>query len=397
MKKRRNYVLIIIVMAQFCCTSIWFAGNAVIADLIFAYHLPTTALGHLTSTIQLGFISGTLVFAFLTIADRFSPSKVFFISAVLGALFNGLITLEDNTYESLLLLRFFAGVCLAGVYPVGMKIASDYFDKGLGKSLGFLVGALVLGTAFPHLLNSFGEGFEWKTIIMATSTIALFGGLIIFIFVPNGPFRQPAQTFKWSAIFSIFKPREFKQAAYGYFGHMWELYTFWAFVPLLLISHSDLHGYHGINISMLSFTIIAIGALGCVIAGYLAHYRTSQKVAFTALSISGFCCLLLPIIFHLANPIVFILFLLLWGITVVADSPLFSTLVAQNAIPHLKGSALTLVNSIGFAITIVSIQLINWLNLNIQLHYVLPLLALGPILGLVYKNFKNLSDQTANG
>jgi MFS family permease len=387
---KKNFILPIIVLAQFCCTSIWFAGNAVIDDLISVFDLQVTALGYLTSAIQLGFITGTLIFAFFTIADRFSPSKVFFVSALLAALFNIAITLSGNTYESLLLLRFLAGICLAGIYPVGMKIASDYFDKGLGKSLGFLVGALVLGTAFPHLLNAFLAYFRWNTIIYTTSIISLLGGIVIVLFVPDGPFRKPGQALKWSAIFSIFKPLAFRKAAVGYFGHMWELYTFWAFVPLLLISYNKYHGFEDANVSLLSFIIIAAGALGCIIAGYLSNRISTQKVAYSALFISGLCCLLLPVIFYTANPFIFTSFLIIWGITVVADSPLFSTLVAQNAIPHLKGSALTLVNSIGFSITILSIQCITWLNVYFELHYILPILGLGAVFGLGYKKLLGL-------
>ena len=144
-------ILPVIVLSQFCCTSLWFAGNAVMPDLLSTFDLEDSALGHLTSAVQFGFIIGTLVFAIFTIADRYSPSKVFLISALLGALFNAFTTLDTNTLTSLLALRFLTGFFLAGIYPIGMKIATDYYEKGLGKSLGFLVGALAIGTAFPHL------------------------------------------------------------------------------------------------------------------------------------------------------------------------------------------------------------------------------------------------------
>lgn len=383
-----NSTLPIIVLAQFCCTSVWFAGNAIITDLITNFNLTLAALGHLTSAIQLGFISGTLIFALLAIADRFSPSKVFFVSAIVAALLNLSVSFSGNSYFSLMLLRFLTGICLAGIYPVGMKIAADHFDKGLGKSLGFLVGALVLGTAFPHLLNALGSDFNWQHIIYATSAIAFFGGLLIFILVPDGPFRKVGKSLKTSAIFEIFKPTAFRVAAFGYFGHMWELYTFWAFVPLLLISHQQYHHYSTIHISLISFFTIAIGSLGCIVAGYMAERFTQRKIAFGALSVSGICCLLSPLVFLQSNEIIFIVFLLIWGIAVVADSPLFSTLVAQNAMPELKGSALTIVNCIGFAITIVSIQLVSWLNLHFELHYLMMILSIGPLFGLVYKYVK---------
>ncbi len=188
--KNTKIILPIIVIAQFCCTSLWFAGNAVMSDIVLAFDLSESALAHLTSAVQFGFIIGTLIFAILTIADRFSPSKVFFICALIGSLFNLGTIWEQNTFWSLVFFRFATGFCLAGIYPVGMKIAADYFQKGLGKSLGYLVGALVIGTAFPHLLNSFSGVLPWKMVLITTSSIAILGGLLLVILVPNGPFRQ---------------------------------------------------------------------------------------------------------------------------------------------------------------------------------------------------------------
>ncbi|WP_415223600.1 MFS transporter, partial [Psychroserpens sp.] len=182
-------ILLIIVISQFCCTSLWFASNAVMSNLVKVFDLNNEAIGYLTSSVQFGFIVGTLIFAILTIADRFSPSKVFFISAVLGALSNSAIIWDENTLTSLLVFRFLTGFFLAGIYPVGMKIASDYYKKGLGKSLSFLVGALVLGTAFPHILKCFIDVSFWKPIIITTSTTALLGGFLILLLVPDGPNR----------------------------------------------------------------------------------------------------------------------------------------------------------------------------------------------------------------
>ena len=160
------------------------------SDLIKEFHLNSKALGHLTSAIQFGFIIGTLLFALFTLSDRYSPSKVFFVSALFGALFNLGTILESNNLFSLVFFRFMVGFFLAGIYPVGMKIASDYYDKGLGKSLSFLVGALVLGTAFPHLIKGFVTELNWKSILIFTSLVAFIGGLMIILLVPNGPYRK---------------------------------------------------------------------------------------------------------------------------------------------------------------------------------------------------------------
>lgn len=378
-----KWVLPIIVISQFCCTSLWFAGNGVMNDLVNAFQLNATALGYLTSSVQLGFIAGTLIFALLTIADRYSPSKVFFVCAIIGSLFNLGVIIESNTVFSLLSFRFLTGFFLAGIYPVGMKIAADYYQKGLGKSLGFLVGALVIGTAFPHLLKGLTIGFPWRVVIIFTSCLACLGGLLMLLFVPNGPYRKSNQKFDFSAWLKVFKIKKFRSAAFGYFGHMWELYAFWAFVPVILKNYSVTHPNVTFNIPILSFIIIGVGGIACVIGGYLSQLFGAKKIATTALLLSCICCLISPFLLNISYSPALIIFLIFWGMVVIADSPLFSTLVAQNALPESKGTALTIVNCIGFSITILSIQLINILNVSWNPKYVYIILAIGPVLGLI--------------
>lgn len=377
-----RFILPLIVFSQFACTSLWFAANVVMPDLVSQIGISASAIGSITSSVQLGFIAGTLVFAVFAITDRFSPSKVFFINAILAAVFNISITFGRIDLTVLLLLRFFTGFFLAGIYPVGMKIATDHFEKGLGKALGFLVGALVLGTAFPHFLKTFGSVLPWKSLLITTSVCAFSGGLIVLLFVPNGPFRKMNTTVSFKGVFSIFKKKNFRSAAFGYFGHMWELYTLWAFLPLILQTYLRLHPQYQLNVPLFSFLIIASGCISCIIGGYISQYIGSKKVAFTALLLSGLCCLFSPLFFQL-SPILFLSVLFLWSMTLVADSPQFSTLTALNAPPELKGSALTIVNCIGFSITIISIQLTNFLLLKFNPVAVFPLLAIGPFLGLI--------------
>jgi MFS family permease len=380
---RIKTILPIIVVAQFCCTSLWFASNAVMSDLANNFGLTPSAVGQLTAAVQFGFILGTLVFAVLAIADRFPPSKVFLICALLGAVFNTGILWEGNTLATILSLRFLTGFFLAGIYPVGMKISADYFEKGLGKSLGFLVGALVLGTAFPHLLKGITNTLPWESVMFSTSSLAVLGGLMMVVLVPDGPYRKQGQGIQLSAFFSIFKNQNLRAAAFGYFGHMWELYAFWAFTPLILTTYSDLHPQTNFNIPVLSFLIIGIGSLACVLSGYLSQAFGTKKIAFISLSLSCVCCLASPLLFATESEAIFIAFLLFWGMVVVADSPLFSTLIAQNAAAEIKGTALTIVNSIGFAITIISIQLISSLKTSTDSNSIYTCLAIGPILGLL--------------
>jgi MFS family permease len=381
--KNSKSILSVIVISQFCCTSLWFAGNGIMEKLLKTFHLQDNALGHLTSAVQFGFISGTLLFALFTIADRFSPSKVFFISAIVGAIFNLGLVFNNQMLFSLIIFRFLTGFFLAGIYPVGMKIATDYYQKGLGKSLGYLVGALVLGTALPHLLKDILINYSWKTVLITTSSLSVFGGLLMLVFVKDGPYRKPSKGLNISSCFQVFKNINFRKAAFGYFGHMWELYTFWTFVPIILIMYQKLHPEITFNIPVLSFIIIAIGSFSCVLAGYISQKFGVKNTAFSFLLLSCVCCIISPLMFQLQNPGLFIAFLIFWGMVVIADSPLFSTLVAQNAPSKDKGTALTIVNCLGFSITIISIQIISALQFSSNSKSIFMILAIGPILGLM--------------
>ena len=378
MNTNRSRILFLIVLCQFCCTSLWFAGNGIMSDLITNFDLAAHVMGYLTSAVQLGFICGTLIFAVLSIADRYSPSKVFFCCAIAGAGFNLLLIYPGNELISLIAIRFTTGFFLAGIYPVGMKIAADYFHKDLGKSLGFLVGALVLGTALPHLINALTLNFHWHGVVYTVSLLAAAGGMIMIVFVPDGPYRKQGTKVELLAAYSIFKNVRLRQAAFGYFGHMWELYAFWTFVPVMLRQH--LPDY---NTSLWSFIIIAIGSAGCIAGGLLSTTHGSHKVAFISLGISLACCLLSPWVLLSGQTSVIILLLLIWGVAVIADSPMFSTLVAGAAMPATKGTALTIVNCIGFAITIVSIQLLSAATISTSSPLVFGILAIGPVLGLI--------------
>ncbi|MEO9482975.1 MAG: MFS transporter [Ekhidna sp.] len=388
-----KYTLPIIVIAQFLCTTLWFAGNAVMPDLMQSWGLENSDLGSITSSVQLGFIVGTLSYAFFTISDRYNPSAVFFISALFGSVFNVLIVIDGISFSMLLTFRFFTGFFLAGIYPVGMKIASDYFARGLGKALSLLVGALVLGTAFPHLISGFLSAFSWKSVLYATSTLAVVGGSMIFLFVKPGPYRRPGKKGDFRNIVKAYGNSNFKAASLGYFGHMWELYTFWAFVPLMLLTYGKAQDVD-INVPFLAFLIIGMGSLACIIGGFLSIRFGEKKLIVVALAASGLCCLFSPLMFH-APTYLFIGFLIFWGWAVIIDSPLLSALVAFHVDPEIRGSALTITNSIGFIITILSIQLISTVLNYIPLEYVWVILAIGPALGLyaLSKEDKNPNEK----
>ncbi len=382
--------LILIVIAQFLGTSLWFAGNVAAPE--FEKLLGSTGLvSWITSAVQLGFIMGTFLYAFGSIADRYSPSAIFLFSAFLAATCNLLIIILPLSIFSVLGFRFLVGFFLAGIYPVGMKIASDYFGKGLGSALGFLVGALVLGTAFPFLIKALGTDISWKIILLTTSGLAISGGAIVGFFVPNGPFRKVNSVFDLGLLPKLARIKALQSAATGYFGHMWELYTFWAFLPFLIL---DLRGETeiGTQNSFWTFSIIAIGGISCAFGGLLSKKIGSKKVALYSLAGSGFCGLILilfpAISFELVLP-----FLLIWGILVTADSPQFSALVAQSVQAEYRGTALTLVNSIGFGLTIVSIQFSQYLSGFFSPKEFLGWLLIGPLLGILgFRYFRKGSE-----
>ncbi len=371
----------IIVFSQFAGTSLWFAGNAVLPELQQALSLDGAALGLLTSAVQLGFIIGTLCFAILSLADRISPRFLFFSCAVLGAGANALVVLFSESLTAVLFLRALTGFLLAGIYPVGMKIAASWYSGRLGKAIGYLVGALVLGTAFPHLLRGLGTFLPWQALLLFVSGTAALGGLLLYVLVPDGPQLPKAATFNVQNMFVVFKAKAFRAASFGYFGHMWELYTLWAFVPLLLAA--ALPALAPEQVSLWAFSVIAVGAVGCIGGGLLSQRFGSARVAFVQLLLSALCCLLSPLLLQVQQPFIVLPFLLFWGIVVVGDSPQLSALTAKTAPPHLVGTALTIVTSAGFAITIASIQLMSWLLTMLPLPFAFGVLALGPLFGLL--------------
>jgi len=371
-------ILPILVLAQFAGTSLWFAVNAVMPDLQQQMGWPASAVGRLTSALQLGFIVGTLVFALLTIADRFSARRVFLFCALAGALCTFGALMRIASFTELLLWRAATGFFLAGIYPVGMKIASQWFPEGLGVALGWLVGALVLGSASAHGIRALSVELPWATVMISVALLAAAGGLILFMAIPEPPNdTASSKKLEWQALATIWTDWRVRASVLGYFGHMWELYTFWVLVPLILATQLN-----GQALSFAAFGVLGIGALGCIGGGWAAKRWGSARVATVQLSMSGICCLLAP--WLMSAPLIwFLLWLAIWGITAAGDSPQFSTLTASNAPKQAVGSVLTLTNCMGFALSIVSIELFTSLAQEHQLASLLPWLGIGPLLGIV--------------
>lgn len=379
---RQNQKLLLptLVFAIFAGASLWFSSNAILDDILATLGHSTLTVSDITSAVQLGFIVGTLTFSWFNIADRFKPSILFFGCCVLGGLSNAWVALFDVASTPLIISRFLTGFFLAGIYPIGVKIAAQQCAEQLGRALGLVVGALVLGTAFPHFLNSFEVTFNWSSVLFASSGLAILGGLFVFALVPNTQPTVRTPHHEGWGLFKVFKTSAFKASSFGYFGHMWELYTFWAFVPLILTAYAQMHQLD-LNIALLSFLVIAAGALGCAGGGFLALQRGSAEIAFAQLATSCVCCLLFPLALYL-SPTSFILYLLIWGTTVAGDSPQFSTLNAKTAPAEIVGSAVTMVICIGFTLTIISLNLFEWVLAFLNLQTAVLVLSLGPLYGL---------------
>lgn len=375
-------ILPAITLAQLAASSVWFAGNAVMPDLIRSNGLPAQSLGDVTTAVQAGFIAGTLVFAILAIADRVSPRRVFLVCTLLGAAANGAVSITGASLPLLLVSRFATGFCLAGIYPVGMRIAAAWYDRDLGRALGYLVGALVFATALPHLIRGLGQELPWQSVVLTVSAIAVLGGIAMYALVPDGPYLKRGARFDPKAVVASFRSPQFRASSFGYFGHMWELYAFWAFVPVYLAMLAGNAGASASSLSLQAFAVIAAGALGCAVGGVVSRRTGSARVARAQLLTSGLCCLVSPLAVGLPLPLA-LSFLLVWGVTVAGDSPQFSAMNARTAPPQFVGSALTIVNCIGFTISIASIQLLNAMQGAIAAEQLFLLLVPGPLLGLV--------------
>ena len=380
-------ILPIIVLSQFAGTSLWFAVNAVMPDLQRAWGLPPDALATVTSAVQLGFVAGTLVFALLMLADRFAPARVFLACCCLGALANAAIAWLDGQFAWLVALRFIVGFLLAGIYPVGMKIAASWYRQGLGAALGVLIGALVVGTALPHGLRAlagdaglpgvaFGGWQPWQSVVLAVSLLAAAGGIATALGVPASPHLARGPRLTPRALGLIWTDRRLRASVFGYFGHRWELYAFIVMVPAILATR--LAAGH---VSAGAFWAIAAGAAGCVLGGLAVRRFGSARVAHWQLATSCACCLLAPLML-VAPLLLFLAWLVVWGATVAGDSPQFSALTATNAPAAAVGSVLTFTNCIGFAISTVSIEFAVRAAAHWPLALVLPCLGLGPLVGL---------------
>lgn len=361
--------------------ALWFSGSAVVPSLSREWQLSPSQVSWLANAVQLGFVAGTLLSATINLPDIISTRHLFAVSAFLGAAVNAVFALFVDDAGAAIALRFVTGICLAGVYPPGMKIMATWFRERRGMALGFLVGALTMGKATPYLVNAVGSA-NWRANVIFVSLLAVAGGLIVLFFVSDGPFALPPARFDLSQIVKVFSNRGVRLASFGYFGHMWELYGMWIWIPVMIRASMVLQGGDPWLAELGSFLVIGAGAIGCVVAGLLADRVGRTLVTSWAMAISGTCCLLIGLLYG-GNPLLLLLLAAIWGATVVADSAQFSSCVTELGDPQYIGTALTIQMCIGFLLTTVSIELIPKVAAEYTWRYAFMILAPGPFLGVI--------------
>lgn len=367
-------------LAELLAMGAWFSASAVVPALTTAWNLTESGRAWLTMSVQVGFVVGSFGSALLNLADRFPARRLFAISALLAALATLLIALLSHSLALALVLRFFTGFFLAGVYPVGMKIMATWTSADRGLGIGLLVGALTLGSASPHLLNALGGMHDWRFVLFLSAVLSALGG-ILALFIYEGPYRTASPRFNWKYAAEIFRVRELRLANFGYLGHMWELFAMWSWIAVFLISSFQISGLSSTWASLAAFGAIGAGGLGSLVAGKLADRLGRTTITIWSLGISGACCLLVGFLYG-GSPILLTGLCLVWGFTIVADSAQFSAAVSELAEREYIGTALTLQTSLGFLLTLVTIRLVPTLESWVGWERTFLFLALGPLAGI---------------
>jgi len=375
--------LAILSVAELCAMAPWFSASAVSGTLAGLWSLSPTGAAWLTVSVQLGFVAGAFVSSVLALADLWSARRLFAVSAAAAALATIAVTLVPGP-RAAFALRFLTGAALAGAYPPGMKIAAGWFRSGRGTAIGIMVGALTLGSAFPHLVRWVVPAGAWRSVLAVAAASAGVGAILILLLPGDGPYAAPSPRFSWSAVPKVLARPAIRLANLGYLGHMWELYAMWTWTAAFVAASEGSRGSPGASGSLpalVTFAVVAAGAPGCWLGGVVADRWGRARTTAAAMSISGLCCLLAGLAF--GRPLVLLVpLLLIWGVAVVADSAQFSTAVTELSPPEYVGTALTLQTSLGFLLTCVTIFLLPAAAGRVGWRWAMAILAPGPAVGI---------------
>ncbi|MDX1485308.1 MAG: MFS transporter [Alphaproteobacteria bacterium] len=379
----KTWSIAVIAVAEVMAMALWFSASAVVPALARDYALDGFTQALFTSAVQAGFVAGSLASAVLGLPDRFDPRRIFLAAALVGAAANLAILGLDPGSPAVAVLRFVTGMAMAGVYPVGMKLAATWADRDMGLMVGILVGALTLGSAAPHLFNALG-GVEWRLTLLAASVSAAAGGCAI-VLAGLGPAAAPAPRFDPGYVLEIWRNPAIRLANFGYLGHMWELYAMWAWVGVFLQASFAIAlpaGTAAFWAKMATFATVGVGALGCLAGGLFADRLGRTAVTMAAMAVSGTVAAVIGLLFG-GDPVLLTLLCLVWGVAVVADSAQFSAAVAELSPPERIGTMLTVQTCLGFTLTLITIHLMPWAVAALGWERAFMVLAAGPFLGVL--------------
>ena len=378
--------LLLLSIAELLAMSLWFTGTAVLPQVTAVWHSGLALGAWLTIAVQIGFSLGAVTFALFNIPDIYSPIAVFVVSAIAAATANAAFAFVAAEPLWALLLRGATGFFLAGVYPVGMKIIAGWFQRGRGLALGVMIGALTVGSAVPHAVNSLG-GIPWRSVVLLSSGQALAGAVVVAFLVRQGPYAMPSSRLDLGQIAQIVRNRRLRLANLGYLGHMWELYSMWAWIAVILAASA---GWSRMGYESGAALAIAIGALGCIWAGVAsdrlqdsadsARVAQRARVTMIAMAASAACCLLAAWAFH--HPALLVTVTMIWGIAIIADSAQFSAVISEVSDKSYVGTALTLQTALGFLLTAFAIRSTAAIAGRLGWRWALASLAVGPLLGI---------------